>query len=51
MFEHNPREGVVVVGGGGAGVGGGVLEGLADAGGRTKVSVDGVVYRYPARDS
>lgn len=39
VFEHNPREGVAIVGAGGSGRdAGGSLENFADAGGRIKVS-------------
>lgn len=37
VFDHNPKEGVVVVGAGGGGGGGGALEEWTDDGGRTKV--------------
>lgn len=40
VFEHNPREGVVIVGAGGAGGGAGALEGWTDVSGRTKVTRD-----------
>lgn len=42
VFEHNPKEGVVVVGAGGGGGAGGrgaeVLEGWTDVAGRMKVT-------------
>lgn len=38
VFEHNPKEGVVVVGAHSGGGGAGALEEWADGGGRTKVS-------------